>query len=433
MPLDRRRRRVQLGAPIARSPREVPAVTAATQRELRSLARRIPVASSRGAFVIDEHGYVLSFDKGMELLLGWSADEVVGRHKNFGFYGDPDELGVRPFELRPLFQGSVPWVDRPERTRMVLTRKDGVLVAVEARLVPGVGRRRCLAVEVQQVVARFGEPSGAVDADEVDPDTALPTRAYLDRRLRAAVERARESGEPIGLLVADLDYLEALGRRLGGEGARSVLREVAGLLRASVRESDVLARLEEARLAIALEAVSRGDVRRIGARLRRRVEQTLLRPPGAPPVQLTLSIGAACFPADGTGAPELMTRAEIALEEALRLGRNRVWCYVRRPRVVASLPVWYDGPAATILGRTRNLSTSGLFVSTLDDLPPGLRLAFSLALPGEDRPMPMVGRVARRADPERREPPGVGIEFERLEEDARRKLQELVHRVLVQG
>lgn len=430
--IDRRRDPADVSSlPPAQSVSEAHAIAILREQEARERPRGRHPGTLGGSFVVDETGTVRAFDRGMERMLGWAAQDVIGRHKNLGVYGAADELGIRPYELRPLFHGVLPPPTTKRHTRLLLTRKDGVMLDVAARIVPGYGRGKPIGVEVDRVIARFGQPAGVEHDVPLDPVTELPTRAVLQARLRAAVESARERGLPVSVLAVDIDHLRSIYEQGGTARGDAAAREIAGVLRATVRETDAIARLEDGDFSVLLDGASRGDARRVGGRIRASIEETeLLRASREGAIKATVSIGAACFPADGERGDELLARAHLALAEAQRLGRNRVWCYVRRPRLLAHFPVYFDGPVPALLGQTHDVSSSGLFVHADDPLPQGSRLALALDLPEGEGIVHLVGRIARRVAAALPSATGLGIEIERLDRADRTRLERYLHMLL---
>jgi len=403
---------------------------------------RIPIApltpestGSRGggSFIVDAMGHVLAFDRAMEKLTGWAAFEVVGQHKDLGLYEKPDGEGVRRFEARPLYAGALPRAGRTTSATLQLFRKDGVQLEVQALVSPlgSKGQRYC--VEVQRVLARLGDAPDRRGSEGVDRLTQLPGRELFAKRLRDAFSAAQRNGQPLAALFISVDRMSDLTDRCGREQTDEILRRVAGILRASLRQGDFIARLREDRFSILLDGTGRGDARHIGGRIRQTIDRfAFARPGGSGELKVTVSIGVACYPADGETPSELARRAEEALEEAHRLGRNRVWCYVRRPRVPVQTPIYFDGPEGHLLGQSRDLSNSGVFVETHELLPIGMRVGIAFRLPGTAETMRMVGRVARQTPPGQGEvssTPGLGIEFERYNASDRRRIESYIHKV----
>jgi len=116
------------------------------------------------------------------------------------------------------------------------------------------------------------------------------------------------------------------------------------------------------------------------------------------------------------------------------MGRNRVWCYLRRPRVPLEVPVFFDGAESLLVGYTRDLSPSGIFVQTAVPIDIGMRCALAFPLPGREGKVHVIGRVVRTVPPEfstseTLRVPGMGVEFERFSgRTDRRAIDSWVHR-----
>ena len=121
-----------------------------------------------------------------------------------------------------------------------------------------------------------------------------------------------------------------------------------------------------------------------------------------------------------------------ALDEARSLGRNRVWCYVRRPRVPVRTPVYLEGSSPLLLGYTQDLSPSGLFVATPAPIDVGMRCALSFPLPTRRGNVHVIGRVVRTVPPIPKPPPsrapGMGVEFERFGAEDRHAIEAYLHK-----
>lgn len=388
--------------------------------------------SDSGSFIVDAGGTILGFDERLEGLTGWSAAEVVGRERVEGrSLCVVDEGGRR----RPLAFD----VESLRRRSGVLPLElhvrcaDGRLLDVEASAfrTPGAGDR--VTVVIHRVLAATEGP--ADPAEPTDALTGLATRESFLERLDADLRVAARNARPLAVILADVDHLRKVGDRFGREAENGVLRKIAGILRATVRDEDLIARLGGDDFALVLSGIGRGSARQIAARLRSTVERFRFLHPGAPDggLRLTLSLGAATFPADADGPSDLLARAEDALREARALGRNRVWCYTRRPRVPLRTPVYLDGSAPLLLGYTKDLSPSGLFVSTPAPIDIGMRCAISFPLPTSVGNVHVIGRVVRAVPLQDAalgrdlQVPGMGIEFERFGAEDRRAIESFLY------
>jgi uncharacterized protein (TIGR02266 family) len=291
-----------------------------------------------------------------------------------------------------------------------------------------------VAVSVQRVIALWAETDTQRAASGVDTLTGLRGPEQFVQRLEARLRAAKSIGKPIAVVLADVDHLRRINDRLGHAAGSEVLRKIGGILRAAVEDEDSVARLQEDDFALLLAGAGRGEARQVAARLRSAVERFrfFVHREGETPLQVTLSLGAASFPADADNPDDLLARAREALEEARSFGRNRVWCYLRRPRVPVQVPVYFDGADITLLGFSLDLSPSGIFVQTRTPIDVGMRCALAFPLPGHEGNVHVIGRVVRTVPPQTVPPgesraPGMGIEFERLGAEDRTVLERFLY------
>lgn len=384
-----------------------------------------------GSFIVDGSGTLLAFDRSMERMTGWNAYEIVGQPKDLGFYEDPDENGNRRYRALPLYEGRLPRVNQSVTTTLMVNRKDGTKLEVEVVVSPLGHQGNRYSVDVQRVLARVQGPLQPAAAEGYDSVTGLPGVDMLRERMRDSFNATRQTGRPLAVLLVEIDPQTDLcqpGTTLLKDDA---VRRIAGILQASVRLSDPIGRIAQCQFALVLEGTGRGDARAVGGRIRAMVERfTLSTSVSGEQPRATVSIGVASYPADADNAGELMRRADDALREAQRLGRNRVWCYVRRPRIPCHTEIYFDGPEGQMLGLSRDLSNSGLFVETHDQLPEGMRLGLRFSLPVSQEEVHIVGRVARRVVAgglQGSSISGLGIEFERFSDTDRGRIERFLY------
>lgn len=152
-----------------------------------------------------------------------------------------------------------------------------------------------------------------------DPLTGLLNRRGFGDVIAAELQRARRTGRPFSLLVADIDHFKLVNDRVGHSGGDVVLRRLAELLRSGKREIDSAARLGGEEFVLLVPDTDANGAYALAERLRERVRQTF-----AADVQpITLSVGIATFPGDAGDAGELLRAADDALYAAKRAGRDR--------------------------------------------------------------------------------------------------------------
>ncbi|MCS6862783.1 MAG: diguanylate cyclase [Abditibacteriales bacterium] len=163
-----------------------------------------------------------------------------------------------------------------------------------------------------------------------DPLTGAINRRHFEERLQAECQRAERYKRTLSLLLIDVDHFKEVNDTYGHPMGDCVLREVANVLRASVRSTDVVARCGGDEFAVILLEAEKEDgdgARAAAERIRRSVEASPVFTIGQNnPVRVTVSIGVASYPEDAVFPAHLIEAADRALYHAKRNGRNRVVC-----------------------------------------------------------------------------------------------------------
>jgi len=155
--------------------------------------------------------------------------------------------------------------------------------------------------------------------------TGLYNHRYLQEHLMLEVERSLRTGIPLGMLMIDVDHFRLYNNRFGHQTGDEVLRRVARLIAEHRRVNDVVARYGGEEFALLLINADHRVAYRIAERLRARVyAEPFPETRDIPGGTLTISIGVASCPADGTTAASLIAAADAALFRAKHAGRNTV-------------------------------------------------------------------------------------------------------------
>jgi diguanylate cyclase (GGDEF)-like protein/PAS domain S-box-containing protein len=156
--------------------------------------------------------------------------------------------------------------------------------------------------------------------------TGLPNRSLLQDRLGQAVARANRSGDPVWVMLIDLDRFKFVNDSMGHKAGDVLLMTVAARLRASLRDTDTVARLSGDEFVVILsERAEQPLSKDIVQRLMDSVAQPVLL--GAKEFFVTCSIGVAVYPGDAAAADSLIEHADIAMYRAKKLGRNNFQFY----------------------------------------------------------------------------------------------------------
>jgi two-component system cell cycle response regulator len=162
-----------------------------------------------------------------------------------------------------------------------------------------------------------------------DPLTGLCNRRYFEERLQEEFTRSRRYRSPLSLVMLDIDYFKRINDTFGHPFGDDVLRAVAQVTRARLREVDLLARYGGEELVALLPETSPSDALRACERVREAIEALQLdyrAPDGTKQtVRCTASLGLASIPSLTLQTPEdLLRAADECLYQAKGAGRNRV-------------------------------------------------------------------------------------------------------------
>ncbi len=158
-----------------------------------------------------------------------------------------------------------------------------------------------------------------------DAVTGLHNRRYMAGQLQAFVSRAALGGEPVSVLVLDIDHFKAVNDGFGHDVGDEVLREFAVRLATNVRAVDLPCRLGGEEFVVVMPGTDMEDARRIAERIRRDVGSTPFRVMGGRELlTVTISIGVAACAGPGDTPESLLKRADEGVYEAKAAGRDRV-------------------------------------------------------------------------------------------------------------
>jgi diguanylate cyclase (GGDEF)-like protein len=148
--------------------------------------------------------------------------------------------------------------------------------------------------------------------------TGLYNRRHLMETLTTELEQARNL-YPVAVLMIDIDHFKQYNDSEGHLAGDALLVHVASLFRGAIRDDDYAARYGGDEFLVLLRATGQNEAVPIAERLQAHVAQA--ETAGG---RVTVSVGIAAFPAHGTTPEALITRADAALYEAKKSGRNRI-------------------------------------------------------------------------------------------------------------
>ncbi len=275
---------------------------------------------------VDPQRCILYWNGAAERLTGHSCGEVVGRHYDAGWLDhlDPDGCSLRHDNCpmrRSMEQG------RPVRERLFLRHKDGRRICVDVRVMPVRGHDGtiiggveilCDATSSVVVESAFRQISAVADRD---PLTGLANRRYLDRMLGRYLEQFERSGQPLSLIMSDLDHFKQINDTWGHVVGDKALVQFSTALQKQCRPVDLVARFGGEEFIVLLPGHPLETAAQIAERLR--TSAVAATPEDLGQCRLTASFGVAQA-APGESASQLLKRVDTALYRAKSRGRDRV-------------------------------------------------------------------------------------------------------------
>jgi diguanylate cyclase len=160
-----------------------------------------------------------------------------------------------------------------------------------------------------------------------DPLTGLANRKYFDHSIEMAVQNALASGDPLSLVMFDIDHFKSFNDTYGHLTGDQVLRLVATSLKQTIKGQDITARYGGDEFAVVLPNTALRQALTVADHIRRAVMSKELKKKSTGEMlgRVTVSIGVSMLtPGDDTDS--LIERADVCLYAAKRAGRNRVVC-----------------------------------------------------------------------------------------------------------
>jgi diguanylate cyclase (GGDEF)-like protein len=169
-----------------------------------------------------------------------------------------------------------------------------------------------------------------------DALTGLPNRASLQERLASLHHLSEQSRALYSLLLLDLDHFKIVNDRFGHAMGDQVLAQVGRRIAQRVRDQDTVGRWGGEEFLCLLPEVDRALAEEIAERIRASLEAHPVEHDGRQ-IRVSASIGVATYPDDGLHQDALLAKADAALYEAKRAGRNRVQSVTRHAANVFAL------------------------------------------------------------------------------------------------
>jgi len=303
--------------------------------QLEALYAAAPVALG----LVDREGRFVNGNHALARLLGIEGMTLTGLH--LADYLSPEQLDV-PRTLMRLeageaiadhglalggrhYQIAIQAVQDHDAERLV-----GMTLAMT-----DVTEQYRLRLELAEANQRMADANACLsEMADTDHLTGLLNRRRFDKTLLAEVARSMRSGEPLSLMLLDIDFFKLYNDHYGHQAGDECLRALARLLRDGVfRQGDLASRYGGEEFAVILPNADGIAAERVATRLRARLKDEAIVHVCAPTQQITASIGIATLSGDqalamtagiGETAAQLISIADRRLYVAKRAGRDQI-------------------------------------------------------------------------------------------------------------
>lgn len=161
-----------------------------------------------------------------------------------------------------------------------------------------------------------------------DGMTKLGNYRYFKGRLTEELLRGKRNNTTVSLIILDIDNFKNYNDTLGHQAGDEALKLVGQILKNTVRDEDIVSRYGGEEFCIILPGITKRGIFSMGERIRKSVEKTkFYKEEIQPGKKLTISLGAASFPDDDQEFEGLVKKADEALYQAKRAGKNQLKIY----------------------------------------------------------------------------------------------------------
>ncbi|MDP3057893.1 MAG: sensor domain-containing diguanylate cyclase, partial [bacterium] len=190
----------------------------------------------------------------------------------------------------------------------------------EVKLLEIIGSQAAMAIHNAQLYEK------TLRLSLTDSLTGLDNARSLLEKLQAAIEKAVANGMPLSLVMIDSDSLKIVNDRFGHLVGDQHLLSLSQIIRATVREEDLVVRYAGDEFIVLMENVRQDEAAVLAERVVRAVRDTAHEYAGQE-VSITVSAGVASFPKDAFSAETLIKATDRAMYEAKIRGKDQVACF----------------------------------------------------------------------------------------------------------
>jgi diguanylate cyclase (GGDEF)-like protein/PAS domain S-box-containing protein len=299
--------------------------------ESERLHRYIVNTSPDIIYILDQDGHFTFINERIESLLGFSKEEIVGKHYSFLVHHDDMEQAKYVFNERRIGTRAAKNIEL-----RLKCKDDGKSRHFNNRTLPielsAMGMYTGDSQSVRSYTGTYGVARDVTErkiAEETinfqayhDLLTKLPNRALLRDRLSLAISQAKREDEKLAVMFLDLDRFKNINDSLGHMIGDELLQQVSMRLKECIRAADTLARFGGDEFTLMLPRLhnARDDASKLANKITNILKQPFIIE--GHELYVSASIGIALYPQDGTSIDTLIKHADVAMYHVKGQGKN---------------------------------------------------------------------------------------------------------------
>ena len=299
--------------------------------ESERLHRYIVNTSPDIIYILDQDGHFTFINERIESLLGFSKEEIVGKHYSFLVHHDDMEQAKYVFNERRIGTRAAKNIEL-----RLKCKDDGKSRHFNNRTLPielsAMGMYTGDSQSSSSYTGTYGVARDVTQrkiAEETinfqayhDLLTKLPNRALLRDRLSLAISQAKREDEKLAVMFLDLDRFKNINDSLGHMIGDELLQQVSMRLKECIRAADTLARFGGDEFTLMLPRLhnARDDASKLANKITNILKQPFI--VEGHELYVSASIGIALYPQDGTSIDTLIKHADVAMYHVKGQGKN---------------------------------------------------------------------------------------------------------------
>jgi len=282
-------------------------------------------------YILDQDGYFTFINERIESLLGFSKEDVIGKHYSFLIHHDDMQQAKYVFNERRIGKRATKNIELRLKCKDNGSSRHFASRTLQIEL-SAMGMYSGNREQNSDFTGTYGVARDVTErkiAEETinfqayhDLLTKLPNRALLRDRLSLAISQAKRDGESLAVMFLDLDRFKNINDSLGHMVGDELLQQVSVRLKECIRAGDTLARFGGDEFTLMLPNLHHG--REDASRLADKIIGTLKQPfiIEGHELYVSASIGIALYPQDGTHINGLIEHADVAMYHVKGQGKN---------------------------------------------------------------------------------------------------------------